>query len=84
MTTTTQPTFHRLSTLRRLETHQCACPGCPGTLPAESKTYPGWRRCTTCGCHWIVSDRNGERQEGLYPSPTCPARQRKEEEPHDN
>lgn len=52
---------------------RCVCPGCEGKLATPGQ-YPSWRRCMTCGCHWTVSDVHGQRREGVFADPRCPAR----------
>jgi hypothetical protein len=55
-----------------IDAGHCACAGCEGVLVRSE--YPSWRRCPECGCHWTVSDVHGQRREGLFASPGCPAR----------
>lgn len=57
---------------------RCACAGCDGRLATPGQ-YPSWRRCMTCGCHWTVSDVHGQRREGVFEDPRCPARRAAEE-----
>lgn len=77
MTLTVRPHFNATVAVALLEQGHCACFGCNGHL-VRSDRWPSWRRCPDCGCHWTISDISGRRREGLFASPTCPARRGEE------